>query len=148
MTQKTIYVALDMEWYDQSQSPYYVKEIGISSLVVEGQEMTHKHIVVQDHLRFVNRYCPTSKLGFIFGNSMTLRKNSAYSLLEKHLLGMPYETRQETSETAETAEISSVDLYNVHLIVHNGTHDKKVLQEIGINLDRVIKIHDTGKIFD
>lgn len=62
-----ITLAIDLEWYDQSNGNH-VKEVGLAIEADDDPDTTLVfHYIVSEHQHLKNRYCPTSRLGFVFG---------------------------------------------------------------------------------
>jgi hypothetical protein len=69
----TITVCFDFEWADQSGG-HTITEIGMAVAADEDylNAEGNQHHIIEENVGIVNKYCPTSKLGFLYGFSDTL----------------------------------------------------------------------------
>ena len=114
-------IALDLEWYDQSNGDH-LTEIGIS--IISDTIITNYHYIIKEHKHFINKYAPTSKLGFLYGESQVISITSVSKLLNDLL-------------------------FKCNLVFHGGTQDKITLLKNGIDIVKLeCTVFDTAKMFD
>jgi hypothetical protein len=150
-----IQVAIDLEWYDQSKD-YKITEVGIaiqpiisdskskpsstanshdsSTIHTPKARNIYYHFKIVEHSNLINRYCKTSPLGFIFGQTELLTLRDATDMLKYTLTGMGNDCP-------------------VELIWHNGRFDEEALQNVGINVREVLRcsggwLSDVGALYN
>ena len=127
-TPQSLIIALDLEWFEQTHGEH-VQEIGLAIEPRGYPSCTlHLHYIIQEHYKYTNRRCPTSKLGFIFGESLQGTIPEITSHLQFWLSGAGHDCP-------------------VELVVHNGDGDARALGLLGIDIVALTShIHDTGKL--
>ncbi|ORY47302.1 hypothetical protein BCR33DRAFT_848673 [Rhizoclosmatium globosum] len=121
-------VALDLEWYDQSQGDH-LTEVGLAVKTDAG--IKHFHFSVKEHSHLLSRYAPFSSSGFVFGATQVLPLKQVKDNLIFYLTG-------------------GLDSVDVDLVWHNPVQDRKVLAKNGIIINELVPIErqfDTGVLF-
>lgn len=120
-------VALDLEWYDQTNGDH-ITEIGIA-VQADGGKVVNRHIRIEEHAHLVNRYCPTSYLGFVYGETVVASRWDAMGEIVFWLDGGGNDCP-------------------VDLVWHNAQHDENILLRNRVPVyDYVRQVFDTGMIY-
>ncbi|KAJ3284730.1 hypothetical protein HDU76_008249 [Blyttiomyces sp. JEL0837] len=128
MTASRLQVALDLEWYDQSNGQDLL-EVGLAIQPDNRSIMIHEHYVINENNHLENRYAPTSSTGFIFGTSQRLNLHQVIAKTQYWLSGGDYKLP-------------------VDVILHDVEKDNRVLMYAGINVwDCADKVYDTKGLF-
>ena len=130
MNLTSLTVSIDLEWYDQSNGNI-ILEIGLAIVPNENSELAvNYHWILQENCMYVNRFCKTSPLGFIFGRTERIPIAEAVKRLRYWFQGAGFEIP-------------------VRLVAHDPRGDLKALKLMGIDVlsrDK-ISISDTQVLF-
>lgn len=125
---KKIFITFDLEWYDQTDGDH-LKEIGLAIFAddFDSSNVIHRHLIVSENQYMHNRYCPTSIMGFIFGESETMPLQAALGVLTYWLDG-----------AGTNAE--------VFLVGHGTNSDYRVMTKHGLKFQHLTR-YDTATMF-
>ncbi|GAX79627.1 hypothetical protein CEUSTIGMA_g7068.t1 [Chlamydomonas eustigma] len=144
-TQPSVFVSVDLEWYERDQSR--LLEIGWSCWDSVRREISSKHWIVEENLRVRNgRYVPDHRSDFRFGESILGSKKEGTKALQHDL--EPSSWAASLSQYIKTAGGGggSKILPKVAIVGHGMVADLKMLDSMGIVIPEGTEVIDTNSL--